>query len=135
MEGGSLRLLIAPTVILPLMIGVLFTTLFSFSFREIVDTFKDCFSEGDYTDRLYNYHKGLLIVKNLATATMFWSWSVMTMAIILILSNLRTPDRLGPPIAVALLSLLYGFGTKAALFVPMEYSLHKKVLSIKESQV
>lgn len=134
-EGGSIRLLIAPTVIVPLVLGALFTTMFSFEFREIIETFKDCFSKGEYPERLDHYHKGLLVVQNLAAATMFWSWTVVVMATILVLSHLTTPNQLGPSLAVGFLSLLYGFGTRAALFIPMEFSLRKKILSIKEKQV
>lgn len=134
LEGGALTQLVGPTVIILLSSGVLFSTLFSFSLGELVDTFKDAFSEGEFPDKLNNYHKGLLIVKNLATATFFWSWTVLIMAAILVLSHLATPDKLGPSFAVAFLSLLYGFGIKAALFIPMEHSLQKKILLIKGKQ-
>lgn len=133
-EGGAWSLLIGPTVIIPLVLGVLLTTLFSFSFGEIVDTFKDSFAQTAYRERLPNYQKGLLIVKNMGAATMFWSWSVIVMAVILILSKLSTPNKLGPSLAVAFLSLLYGFISRAALFIPMEFSLHQKILSIKDNQ-
>lgn len=133
-EGGSIRQLISPTVIVLLVFGTLFTTMFSFSFREIMDTFKDCFSKDELSERLNNYQKGLLIVQNLATATMFWSWTIVVMATILVLSHLSSPNELGPSLAVGFLSLLFGFGTRAALFIPMEYSLHKKILSIKGNQ-
>ncbi len=134
LEGGSLSQLIGPTVIIVMFLGVLFSTLFSFSMAELINVFKDSFSEGECSNKLNNYHKGLLIIKNLEAATMFWSWTVVIMATILVLSRLTTPDKLGPSLAVAFLSLLYGYGIRAALFIPMGHSLQKKILSIKETQ-
>lgn len=133
LEGGYAAQLVGPDVFIPLTLGVLSSTLFSFSFSELVNTFKDCFSEDESSNNLNNYHMGLLIVKNLESATLFWSWTLVIMATILILSNLTTPDKLGPSFAVAFLSLLYGYGTKAALFIPMKNSLHKKILSLQEN--
>lgn len=135
LEGGSVVQLIVPTVFIPLVLGGLFSTLFSFSFTEIVAAFKDGFSEEVRAENVNNYHKGILIVQNLESAILFWSLTLVLLAAILILTNLANPNGLGPAFAVAFLSPTYGFGCKAALFVPMRHSLQNKILYLKQKDL
>ena len=126
-EGGALLWLIAPTVIVPLILGTLFSTLFSYKLSEIIHTFKEAFSQETNIEKLIIYRKSILIIQTLGKATQFWSLTILLMGLFLVLSNVTKPEDLGPSIAVSFLSLLYGFGVKASLYVPMESSLRQKI--------
>lgn len=127
-EGGQLRVFIAPTVIIPLILGPLLTTLFSFNLSELRCAFREAFSGDVDTGRLADYRINLLIIKNLESGVMFWSLTIVASGIILILSHLSAPETLGPSIAVTLLALMHGFSLRAMLLNPMEHSLLKKIL-------
>ena len=126
-EGGALPWLIAPTVIVPLILGTLFTTMFTYKFIEIVQAFKEAFSEGTSVEKVTVYRKNILIVKALEKATRYWSLTILLMCLFLVLSNVTEPEDLGPSLAVSFLSLFYGFGVRASLYVPMESSLRQKI--------
>lgn len=132
-EGGELAMLIAPTVFLPLILGPFFTTLFSFSFKEIRDAFRDAFSGEVAAARLEAYRIDLLVIKNLASAVLYWSLTIVVYGLILILSRVEDPNDIGPAVAVTFLSLLHGFGLRAILLNPMEHSIHKKILLAEQS--
>lgn len=126
-EGGVLPWLLSPTVIVPLILGTLFTTMFSYKFIEIVHAFKEAFSEEVSVEKVTVYRKNILIVKALEKATRYWSLTVLLMGLVLVLSHVAKPEELGHPLAVVFLSLLYGFGVRASLYVPMESSLRQKI--------
>jgi flagellar motor component MotA len=120
------------TVVIPLFFGVLFTTMFSFKFKEIVNTFKSAFSDATDSGLIRDYRKNLLIVKNLQSATTFWAATIIVLAIIQLLSNLTALNKIGPAVAAALSALFYAFFLRAALFIPMENSLNKKIFLAQE---
>ena len=127
-EGGALRSFYAPTVILPLFLGTFLTTLFSFEFVEIINAFKDAFTVRVESDKLNSYKISMLVVKNMESSTFFWSLTIVTLGLIMILAYCESPRELGSSMSVAFLALLFGFGTRAALYIPMENSLKKKIL-------
>lgn len=133
LEKGTLTPLIpVATAVIPLFLGILFTAMFSFQFKEIINTFKSAFSEETNSNNIREYHKDLLIVKNLQSSTTFWAGTILIMAIVQLLCDLTTPEKMGPSAAAALMALFYGFGLKAALFIPMENSLNKKIFLAEE---
>lgn len=125
--------LITATVLVPLFFGVICTTLFSYHFKEIANTFKTAFSEETNFERLKDYRKNLLIVKNLQSSTAFWSGTIVIIATVNILSGLTTPNKLGHSLAIALSALFFGFALKAMLFIPMEHSLNKKIVLAEDN--
>jgi flagellar motor component MotA len=128
LEKGSLSpLRPVATAVIPLFLGILFTTMFSFQFKEIINTFKSAFSEETNSNNIREYHKSLLIVKNLQSSTTFWAGTILIMAIIQLLCDLTTPEKMGPSVAAALTALLYGFGLRAVFLIPMEHNLNKKI--------
>ena len=134
MEGGALpALFYAPSVLAPLLLGTFLTTLFSYSIVEIRSAFRDAFAKDLESDRLTAYHIDLLIIKNMASGLLFWAVTIVVLGLILILTHLETPSRLGPSVAVTFLSLLHGFGLRAILLNPMEHSIQKKILLAEQS--
>lgn len=132
LERGTLIPLIPvtpATVVGPLFLGVLLTTMFSFGFKEITHTFKLAFLEEPDPDsaQIKEYRKSLLIVKNLQSATTCWAGTILILAVVQLLSNLTTPEKMGPSVAAALSAIFYGFALRAALLIPMEHSLNKKI--------
>lgn len=134
LEGDSLVLffsLVPATAVFPLLFGVLFTTMFSFRLKEIGNTFKNAFSEQSNSNFLRDYYKNLSVVKNLQSSTTFWSGSIVILAIVQTLSHLTTLNKLGHSLAIAFSALFLGFVLKAALFIPMEHSLNKKIFLVE----
>ena len=89
--------------------------------------FEDAFSSEVKANKLTEYRQGIMIIKSLEAATIYWSIIILILAVIRIFSRLTTPNELGHSLALALVALLYGFGLRAALFIPMESSLQRKV--------
>ncbi len=134
LEGGSLRTLMIATALVPIVVGSFISALFSYSVAEIKDAFKDGFCERIDLDRLGNYRMDLLVIKNLESSLIYWSLTIMILAIIGILSSLSNINHLGPSVAAGTVSLLLGFGFRAVLLTPMENSIIKK-LTLAEEQL
>lgn len=130
--GGSLFALLVPTVAVTLFLGVFLSTLFSYSWSEIINAFRDSFSEHIEADRLETYRMSMQVVKNMESATTLWSLTVVILATIFSLSTLAELNHLGPKLAMGFCSLLYGFGTRTLLLTPMKNSICKKVFKAKE---
>jgi flagellar motor component MotA len=68
----------------------------------------------------------------LQNAVLSWSCTILILAVVQILSDLSTPEMLGPSLAAAFSALFYGFFLRAALLIPMEHSLNKKIFLVNE---
>jgi flagellar motor component MotA len=137
LERGTLIPLIPvtpATVVGPLFLGVLLTTMFSFRFKEITHTFKLAFWEemNPNSTQIRDYRKSLLIVKNIQSATTCWAGTIFILAVVQLLSDLTTPAKMGPFVAAALSAVFYGFGLRAVLLIPMEHSLNKKIFLLED---
>jgi flagellar motor component MotA len=126
-EKGTILPLLTGSVIIPLCLGIILTTMFSYHFKDIVNTFRLAFSDEVNLTKIRDYRKNLLIVKNLQSAAIFWACTILVLAVIQILSDISTPEKLGPSVAAALSALFYGFVLRAALFIPMEHNLNQKI--------
>lgn len=127
LEGGNISILFVPTAMFILFFGVLFSTLFTFKFSEIINAFVNAFSKDNNTSKLEEYKISLSIVKCMSKLTLNWSFATVILGLIFILSNLTTPSQLGKSVAVICLALLYGFAAIAIIFTPMEHSLNRKL--------
>lgn len=126
-EGGSLTLLLGTTAAFILIFGVFFSTLFTFTFAEIVRSFKNAFSKDTDVKKFDDYKTDLSVVKSISKSLVYWSVTTVFLGLIFVLSNVTTPEHLGKSIAVICLALLYGFGANAVLIHPMECSLKRKL--------
>lgn len=134
LEGGSLRTLMIATALVPIIVGSFISALFSYSMAEIGLAFKDGFCERTDLDRVEIYRMDLLIIKNLESSVLYWSLTIVILAIIGILSSLTNVNHLGPSLAAGTVSLLLGFGLRAVLLTPLENSIIKK-LTLAENQL
>ena len=126
-EGGSLRALFSPVSLLPLIAGSLLTTLAAFEWRDIAAAFQEGFSKAYQQDQVSLYRRGILVVKNLQTATTFWMLAILIAAVIQVLSQLSSPGKIGMGAATACTVLLYNFCIRALLYIPMESNLKRKI--------
>lgn len=133
LEGGSPTSLLVGSAIVPLLLGTVFSTLFSYSMLEIRNTFQDAFSPRTDLDRIPIYKMDIQIVNSLESTLLFWSLTIVTLAIIGILSSLTEVSRLGPQCAMAMVSLLLGFGLRAILLTPMKNSIARKLVLAGEN--
>ncbi len=125
-EGGSISNLMCLSSFIPVLLGTLITTLFSFNWSEITDAFKDAFNESSISEK-QRYLRDLEIIHHMSVSIMFWAGTIIILAIMGILASVTHIDELGPHIAVAFTALLYGFAARSILFIPMESSLNKKL--------
>ncbi|MGE5398606.1 MAG: hypothetical protein ACM3MK_13860 [Chitinophagales bacterium] len=128
LEGSSPITLLVGPVIVPLLLGPFLSTAFSFSLREIGDAFKDSFSHRVDLDRISAYRLEVEIIKNLESSILYWSFTIIVLAIIGILSSLTDVSRLSTQLAMAMISLLLGFGLRAILLTPMKSSIIRKLV-------
>jgi|GEM_PF-2772235 len=134
LEGGALRTLMIATAVIPILLGSLISTWFSYSMAEIGNAFNDAFAERVDLDKLGRYRISLLVIRNMQASVLYWSLTIIVLAVIGILCSLTDVHRLGPAVAAGTVSLLLGFALRAVLLTPMENSLVKK-LSLTEELV
>lgn len=128
LEGGSLASLLVGSAVIPLLVGPFISTLFSYRFDEIGDAFKDAFAQRIDLDRLPLYRLDVEIFRSLESALLFWAFTIVILAVIGILSSLTEVSQLGPQCAMAMISLLFGFGLRAILITPMKNSIIRKIV-------
>ncbi|HWP96746.1 MAG TPA: hypothetical protein VN426_07835 [Syntrophomonadaceae bacterium] len=126
-EGGALIALLIATALVPITLGSLLTTLFSYRGVEIGEAFRDAFSERTELGRVAVYETDLLVIRNLNASVLGWSFTLLVLAVIGILSSLSDVHLLGPRVAAGTVSLLYGLILKTLLLTPMENSILKKI--------
>jgi len=132
LEGGSLPILLVASALIPMLLGPLVSTCFSFSIAEIGDAFRDAWSERSDQGRITNYNNDLLVIRNLQSSLIGWAASIFILAVIMILSTLNTPQTLGPHVAAATVALLYAFAVRALLLIPMENSILRNINCLQE---
>jgi flagellar motor component MotA len=130
LEGGALRALLVATAMIPVLLGPLLGVWFSFAGSEITGAFKDAFSDLADPEKLVVYKKDLVIIKSLQSGLIFWSFTMIILASICILSMLTDVSHLGRGIAAACTALLLSFGLRAWLLIPMQCSIEKKLAQI-----
>lgn len=128
LEGGRLASLLIPTALVPMLLGPLLSVCFSFSLADVKDSFKDAFAERVDFNRLDSYQNGIQVVNNLQSAVMWWAFSIVVLAMIMILSMVTEMRELGPKVAAATVALLTGLLVRTLLLNPMEFSLRRKLL-------
>ncbi|MGE5627984.1 MAG: MotA/TolQ/ExbB proton channel family protein [Solirubrobacterales bacterium] len=133
LEGGRVAAYMQLSAFLLVTLGILFSTMFSFSFKEIRGTFMDSFSEKTDATKLNIYKRGYIVSKLMSKLSIYWSLIGVLLGIIYVLSHLETPERLGVGLAMALVSALYGLIYSGTLFIPMGHVLIKKIQDIKEN--
>lgn len=126
-EGGVLTTLLIGSALVPMLIGPVVSTLFSFSLGEIGDAFRDSWSERADQGRSLNYDNDLLVIKNLQSSVVGWAASIFILAVIMMLCTLNDPKTLGPHVASATVALLYAFAVRALLLTPMQSSILKNI--------
>ncbi|MEN6392126.1 MAG: hypothetical protein ABFD04_17050 [Syntrophomonas sp.] len=128
LEGGRLASLLIVTALVPMFLGPVLSACFSFSLADIKNAFKDAFAERLDLNRTAQYQTGLQVVNNLQNAVMWWAFSIVVLAMIMILSSVTEVRQLGPKVAAGTVALLTGLLLRTLLFNPMEFSLRRKVL-------
>lgn len=127
LEGGRLGVLLVITSFIPIFIGSLVTTSFTFTGQEISDAFTDAFSSRLDMNRTANYQMSLQVIKHLEASVLLWAATVISLALIGILSSLTEVSRLGPSVAATISALLYGFGLRTIVLTPMRFSIIRKL--------
>lgn len=79
-------------------------------------------------NRTVEYQTGLQVVNNLQNAVIWWAFSIIVLAMIMILSMVTEVREMGPKVAAATVALLTGLLLRTLLLNPMEFSLRRKVL-------
>lgn len=128
LEGGRLASLMVVTALVPMFLGPVLSACFSFSLADIKRAWGDAFAERLDLNRRADYHTGLLVVNNLQNAVMWWAFSIVILAMILILSSVTEVRELGPKVAAGTVALLTGLMLRTLLLNPMESSLRRKLL-------
>jgi len=127
-EGGAISSLLCISSFIPVFLGTLISTAFTFGWSEIKETFQDAFSEYTIAETQERYSRDLQLVRCMSVSIMFWAGSIIILAIMGILSSVTHLNELGPHIAVAFTALLYGFAARSILFIPMESNLNRKLI-------
>lgn len=127
-EGGPITTLFCFSAFVPIFLGTLITTLFSFSWAEIKSAFQHAFAGTGSTAAAAIYQRDLQVIRSMSGAIMIWAITMIILAFIAILSMVTEINEIGPHVAVAFTSLLYAFTTRAVLLFPMEIRLKKMVL-------
>lgn len=128
LEGGRLATLFIATALVPMFLGPVISACFTFSLADIKNAFKDAFAERLDLNRTAEYQTGLQVVNNLQNAVMWWSFSIIVLAMIMILSMVTEVRELGPKVAAGTVALLTGLLLRTLLLNPMEFSLRRKIL-------
>lgn len=131
-EGGQLSQYISVSAFLVVTLGMLFSTLFSCSFQEILNAFRDSFSETLLNGHSASYKKSCDIARNMAKLSMLWGWVGVLLGMISVLGNARSLSEIGVPISMCLTSMLYGLLYSCILFLPMSHRLQLKWLGTKD---
>lgn len=134
LEGGSIRTLLIGSAIIPILVGSLISTWFSYSMAEIGSAFNDAFHERVDLDRINTYRMNLLVIKNMQSSVLHWSVTILVLAIIGSLCSVTNISKLGPSVAAGTVSLLLGFSLRAVLLTPMENSMVKKLTLAEEHE-
>lgn len=127
LEGGRLASLFIGTALVPMFLGPILFTCFSFSLADIKSAFKDAFAERLDLNRIAEYKTGLQVVNSLQNAVMWWAFSIVVLAMIMILSSVTEVRELGPKVAAGTVALLTGLLLRTLIFNPMEFSLRRKL--------
>ncbi|MEQ8175004.1 MAG: hypothetical protein ABRQ26_08010 [Syntrophomonadaceae bacterium] len=128
LEGGRLASLFIGTALVPMFLGPVLSACFSFSLADIKNAFNDAFAERLDLNRTAEYQTGLQVVNNLQNAVIWWAFSIVVLAMIMILSSVTEVRQLGPKVAAGTVALLTGLLLRTLLLNPMEFSLRRKVL-------
>ncbi|MGE5415957.1 MAG: hypothetical protein ACM3UZ_04210 [Acidobacteriota bacterium] len=134
LEGGSVAALLCFSSFVPIFFGTILSALFSYRISEVTRAFADGFSEVVEFDKHGEYKVDLAVFRNMSAAIVFWSLAIAVLAAIVILSGLREIDMIGPPLAAGMTALLYGFGIKAIILIPLENSILRKTLMVENNQ-
>lgn len=131
-EGGRIGQYLSISAFLVVTIGILFSTLFSYSIQEISNAFRDSFSENRLSSHSESYKKSYDITRNMAKLALLWGWVGVLLGVISALANARSLSELGVPISMCLTSMLYGLLYSCMLFLPMSHKLQIKCLDTKD---
>ncbi|MGE5474297.1 MAG: hypothetical protein ACM3UU_08770 [Ignavibacteriales bacterium] len=134
LEGGSMKAWLGVSAIIAFVFPLLFTSLFTYKYSEIVGAIKNAFSNELEEKKISEYKKGIMIAQNISTLAIQWAFTVVITAAILIFSTLTTPQALGRSLSAACLVLLYALLFRTVLFIPMEQSLGKKVFELENRE-
>jgi flagellar motor component MotA len=111
--------------------GNLAMTLLSFNFNEIIDAIKHTFFSNVQKKQLeksayfwFCMIRNLLIVGSLGTL----------IGLVKILANVDNPEKIGPAMAIGVLTFFYGVLFNAMLPVPAYFLLTKKIAEIDENK-
>lgn len=132
LEGGEIRNLFQFTALFALIFTVIFSTLATFKFSEIINVFKDGFSQKVIDTKVKDYEKGILITKSVEKLIHFWSITILTMAIIFALGAVSNAIQLGRSVAIAFMVILYAVILRASILTPVENELNRKLFELKK---
>ncbi|MGE5405539.1 MAG: hypothetical protein ACM3PP_11445 [Candidatus Saccharibacteria bacterium] len=134
LEGGAVSALFCFSAFVPIFFGTILSALFSYPLNDVSRAIKDGFSETVETNKIQDYHADLGVIRSMSAAIVFWTLTIAVLAAIAILSGLRAIEQIGPPLAAGMTALLYGFGLKAVILIPLENSLLRKILIVETSE-
>jgi len=128
--SGSIPLFLsAPSIMLTLILSLLLT-LSTFSPSEIVDFFMIAFRKN--TTNIPKIRNGIHFFKTFQSYLILSALFSFIMGIILILANLDDPEKIGPGIAVALLTIFYSLVLMLLITTPFKAGLRRMLNEISE---
>ena len=105
-----------------------FIILFNFKFSEIYNAIIDALSKNKREGFEERYELNKIVVNSIGTYTLFSSILASIVAVITILGNLADMSKLGPSIAIVLITFLYWSIIRLFFVAPLNISLDKKMI-------
>lgn len=108
----------------------LMITFVNFRFSEVYNAIADGLTKRLREGFEERYELNKIIIKSIGTYTLYTSLLMFFVALIIILGNLDSLDKLGASIAVAIIVFLYALMVRLFIVVPLNTSLDKKMTKV-----